>query len=585
MTPRVSAGIKFATLLRPDMPVTAEAYRIPGARIFVLLPALLFAACLPELDFPPDFDNNPPATASQPDAGDPPAEDPPPVIAADQSPALLGTAVTYDPVSAAVSVSFNFNMEVTSTTVEGWDLTPADGGKRLTLGPRADLSPGTPVTVSLAAGNSLAPDKTTEVEATFMPVDAVFERPAEAVEYRLVYYDNNAAAGIVSGDAGIVSGETTAWYYIADPGLRGIFNAVYSPNAPENGPDTVSDPGKTALPYTTELSKKVIGLFSILVAPESSGDRIEIRGADLPVHESPYKLVVIDIGVPGEDNAALPGFCIPQGELGTSGENYSHIRFRVSRGAYLYIEADNSAYIANGPPYSEAPWTADPCPPGYLAGASVEVMGGGKLRAGAYRGFPLGQDTVIIARLGSWFARGPESSFCPGKAGYDEERDKWYRGWLLGPREADPGILWDGGDQNGSYVEFRAGRAAFDANITIRRSLVLARDVWFISGPSVTIAAAGGDLELNGKKGLFAGGSGYRFYGTASLSGGQNPAKPAAKIIIEKDSSLSASFLTDGTPAPEFIGGEKTVINRGRTSDSEQVFFEEKSRGGYLNWQ
>lgn len=505
------------------------------AGISGLLLTLLFAACSLDL--------------GRGGAGNPPGNEDPPGPAGDMPPVLLGTSVQYDPSNnAAVSLSFNFNMEVSYGEVEGWDISPDNGGKSLILVPRpGTVSPGTPHTVALRAANSRDSAGAREVQAAFMPVAGVFERPDAAKEYRLAYYDKNGAAGLVSG-------ENTEWYYIPDNiGLRKIFNAVYSPNAPENGPDAVEF-GKEAVPYTAELSEKVTGLFNIIIAGEASGDKIEIRG-EPPAGDGPYRLIVIDIGAPGEDNAALPDFSIPDGALGTEGQDYSHIRFRVNRGAYLRIEADNSAYIQD----------QSPCPPGHLEGASVEVLGGGKLRNGAYRGFPLGEDTALIARLGSWYARGPESG-----------------GWLLGPPEADPAVLWDGGDQNGSYIEIRQGRLAFDVNVTIRKSLTLKSSVWFINGPRLTINAGGPDI--GGKKGVFAGGTAYRFYGTVSSSGGQNPAKPAAKIIVKNGSSLSASFLTNNTPPPGELDGEKTIINGGGDPATEQVQCEGTSWSGYLNW-
>jgi hypothetical protein len=531
-----------------------------------LLLVFLLGACSLDLDNSRRETKDPPAADSPPET----AGDPSPVTET-AAPALVETSVNYDPSTGAVSVTFNFDMAVTFGGLEGWDITPANEGRSLTLRPleSAGLNPGTLVTVGLAVENSGDSAKTTEVRAAFMPVGAVFKRPAAAAEYGLAYYDGNGAAGLVSGG-------NTAWYYIADSGLQRIFNAVYSPNAPDKDPDTV-EYGKTPVPYSVELSEKVVGLFNITVAPDPGADKIEIRGAGLPVDAGSHGVIVIDIGMLGEDNSALPDFRIPHRELGTAGQDYSHIRFRVNRGAYLLIEADNSDYLANG----------NPCVYGYLTGASVEVMGGAKLRNGAYRGFPLGQDTIVIARLGSWFARGPVSSSGPEKAGYDENRDKWYSGWLLGPSEADPGIQWGGGDQNGSYIEIREDKLAFDVDVTIRKSLILMCSVWFINGPTVTIAAAGSSLELNGKKGLFAGGGDYRFYGTASVSGGQNPAKPAAKIIIKSGNSLSTSFLTDTPATGELITpatGEKTINNKGQ-GFLPREYYEGTSRGGYLNWE
>jgi hypothetical protein len=355
-----------------------------------------------------------------------------------------------------------------------------------------------------------------------------------------------------------------------------IFTAVYSPNAP--GTADAVEQGAAAVPYDEEISRAVLNLFKIRVGKTSADDRIAVRGTDLPAGTDRYHPIVIDAGIPGADNSGLPAFVVPAGGLGTDGGSYRHIRLRVNRGAYLVIDADNTGYAAG-----------NSCPPGKLADGTAEIMGGGRLRSGAYRGSPLGENAVILVRLGSFFAAGPETSFDPSRDGYNAEVDKFFSGWLVGPAGENARIQWGTGDQNGDYFEIRPGRIAVSANITVKKTLALDGGLWFINGPTVTIDAAGDSLTLHGKKGLFAADEAYRFYGTASRSGGQNPAEVMAKVVIQPGSALHRSFLTGEPPdaGKELItaaGGSITIKNQGKGNTPEVSYTAGDSRYGYLNW-
>jgi hypothetical protein len=292
---------------------------------------------------------------------------------------------------------------------------------------------------------------------------------------------------------------------------------------------------------------------------------------------------VINAGLP-EGNSGLPVFFIPYRELGAPGGDYAHIRIRVNRGANMVIPADNSLYESGG--------AGNPSPPGNFNRGTVEVMGGGALRDGSYEGFPLGTDSVIIVRLGSRFAAGPETSFVPGGTGYVASRDRYFSGWLIGPAANSPRIEWGAGDQNGDFIEIREGKIAFSANVTVRKTLALMYSVWFVNGPTLTIDAAGDSLEISGKKGLFARAGGYKFYGTASSSGGQNPGNPAAEIILKPGSALHRSFLSDGDGNGgtfiEAASGNISITNNGSKDGPPLVFYVEggvPNIFGYLNWK
>ncbi|MDR1108933.1 MAG: hypothetical protein LBL19_07855 [Spirochaetaceae bacterium] len=502
-------------------------------------------------------------------------------------PALLNATVLYGNgyETGAVSFTFSMNVEVLSPDPEdaAYSIT-GNGTNQITVSP-VEPVPGTPISVALtvegpAGGNST---KTLGVSQELIPVSGPFTRPADARVYTVEY-----AAGDLVGLKGAGDSES-AWYYIpaGETALRQLFNAIYRPNAPDTE-DNV-EAGKRALPYTAAISKTVLSLFKITLGPEASADKIELSGAALPTADSTksadmrkFYPVVIDIGIPGEDNGGLPVVSIPPGGIGTAGEDYDYIRLRVNRGAKLVILADNGAYEAEG--------AGNPCPHGNLENGTVEVMGGGSLRDGAYEGSPLGAGSVIIARLGSRLATGPESSFSSAHSGFVPARDVYYEGWLIGPSGEDARILWDPGDQNGGYIEVREDRLAFDANVTLRKSLALIYSVWFVNGPTLTIDAAGDSLEIGGRKGLFARPGAYKFYGTFFRSGGQNPAKPAAKIIIKKGSAISRSFLEAGNSESdefdEFITAENsavTISNKGGNSSTAE-YYRTGGVSGYCNW-
>jgi hypothetical protein len=219
-------------------------------------------------------------------------------------------------------------------------------------------------------------------------------------------------------------------------------------------------------------------------------------------------------------------------------------------------------------------------------------MAGGRLRDSAYEGFPLGSGAVILNRLGSCLGVGPEAGTEDAQDA-TEAYEAYYRGWLIGPAGVSPRIAWDGGDQNGGYIEVRPGRLALSANVTVKKSVGLIYSVWFINGAQVTIDAANeGDTttSFGGLHGLFANGDSYKFYGTGASSGGQNPAYPAAGITVKDGSTLHQMFLTPGGEDAEvFIspgaGQNITIKNNGGSGEVQPTVYETGTGiSGYLNW-
>jgi hypothetical protein len=480
---------------------------------------------------------------------------------------LVKQETRYDRENSFVpTVTFAFNREaaVQGDSPEGWTI---DGNGTAVLAatpaPETVLVPGGLVTFGFAAapvlpnetGDENSESAAVEVAAAVMPVSGFFARPsAGTAGYTVAWFDESvAAAGLVRGD-----GSGTDWLLVEEEGLRNLFNAVYAPNAP--GTTDRVEQGKAAVPYTNETSATVLGLFKITVGDSPDGDRVEIAGAALPVTAWPpgdakYHPVVIDIGLPDAPGGSLPAFYIPAGGLGAPGGDYRHIRLRVNRGAYLVIEADNLG------------GETVPCPFGSLSGGTVEAAGGGRLRNGAFRGFPLGEDTVIIARLGSRLAAGPEDA-----------DDAYFSGWLVGPSGEDARICWDAGDQNGSYIEIRSdGKLVFDTNITLRKPFRLRYDVWFFNSPTLTI---GGGARLEAETGAF------KCYGTFFQTGGQNPARPAAKILVRQGGAIARSLLVPDETAAGFVSAaaaDIAVTNKG-AGTLEKAEYGRDSISGYLNW-
>jgi hypothetical protein len=331
-------------------------------------------------------------------------------------------------------------------------------------------------------------------------------------------------------------------------------NAVYRPNAPDSM-DAVES-GKAALPYTETISQAVLGLFKITLGPDVSADRIEISGTEIPSPSGAgkYHPLVIDLGLPGGAANHAPRFRIPPGALGSEAD-YTHIRLRVNRDTKLVIEANNAHYTT---------WTDSPSEYGKLKNATVEVMGGGSLQDGAYKGSALGKDSLIIARLNSYLTLGPD------------------KGYFVGPSQSGARILWDPGDQNGSFIEIRGDNMAFDTHLTVQKSLALAYNLWFVNGPRLTIAATD---TLDGQKGLFPRDpdAGRKLYGTYYDRGGQNTAIIRASIIVNNGSAITDSLWTD---TPGQTEGSR-LLNYGKEpSVTEETYTSSATRiSGYFNWR
>jgi hypothetical protein len=360
---------------------------------------------------------------------------------------------------------------------------------------------------------------------------------------------------------------SAAWYTVPSSGEDAqldVLQTVYDPNKAGATLDDVTldaaadlTKSKTAVEYTQALSDKVLALFQFTTDESGEIIKIEITGTDLPSANefgaTSAKLIVIDLGNPGEDNSELFGdgdddlkFSIPNRGLGASGGEYDYIRLRVNEGVSLTIEANNAGYVANGAGY--------PCPEGYFNGGCVEVMAGGYLRDGAFEGFPLGSHAVILNRFGSYLSVGPDPT-SPEATG-DNTKDAYndyYVGYLLGPDPGEeendgysgPRIIWDEesemypNNSPSSYLEVRPAEIATNARLTAKLNIGLIYSVWFVDNAHVTIdiATAGDGLWANET----AGGPDYNFYAKDTTSG-----EMAKTVITVKSGVLDGRFLTEG---------------------------------------
>jgi hypothetical protein len=486
-------------------------------------------------------------------------------------PKLRTLSVTYDENNTTgvlcpkAVFTFDMSVDILSEENESYTMTGSGQAHTVTLVPEKAV-PGVPITVEFTAANPKDRTKTLEVSETIMPVSAPFSRPISPTAYRVVYGDEYGAVGLVPLEgygamSRAASGEPLVQYcYVEDERCKSMFNAVYAPNAPF-ATDKV-EPGKNPMPYTADLSSGVLRLFTVTVGDDERRDKIKITGTELPGRElssGEYHPLIIDLGLPDKDNPDLPPFHLPVQEFGSKGQDYSYIRLRVNRGVNLQI--DRPTPLADPPDY------------GNLTKGTVEIMGGGRLSDPVYEGF-LGTDGVVIARIGSSLEVGSHSGFSDSGEGF----------LLVG---SGAKIRWGVGDQNGSFIEIRKERLAFDVNLTIAASLTLKYSLWFINGPELTIAPS---IQLS------ADGPDYRFYGTFFQTGGQNPARPAARITLKPlESGISKSFLTDGETDGEYISAdsaETTIFNRGMVVEEgetppEKVYYLDGNEMiyGFLNWE
>jgi hypothetical protein len=409
------------------------------------------------------------------------------------------------------------------------------------------------------------PEAEPEPEPEPQPITAPeFSRPSANTVYTLVAY-NPANSTATLKKAGENAGTE---YTITEAGLKTLFNAIYSPNAP-GSTDSIEN-GKTTTAYSAAISQAALNLFKITLG--SGVTTVEIKGTALPtaIGSSATQPIVIDVGIPGASaNSGLPVFYIPYKELGdenVSEDDYSHIRFRVNNGASLVILADNAGYTTSG--------AGNPCDVGYFKGGTIEVMAGGKLRDGAFEGFPLGEGAVILNRYDSYLAVGPE----PDSADATAESNagaytRYYSGWLLGPAAGSPRIVWDTtGNDALSYLEVRPGVIATDAKLTAKKSLGLIYSVWFVGNAGLTIDAAAEtdtvfDGGLHGIAANETASVSYNFYGSGSTT-----------ITIKTGSFLDGRFLTDSasaTPSPIIATEGDTTING--TSEGQSVDYVDSS--------
>jgi hypothetical protein len=385
-----------------------------------------------------------------------------------------------------------------------------------------------------------------KITLTLLPPENTVPHPHQIVEYN-ASIGNNAAA------ARLTVGIEDKWYRFDAESAEGkIIRAIYEPNKP--GAAKSAGDGKTAADYTPALSAAVLKLFTV-----TSTTAIEIRGNVLPAagdyRASSNNLIVIDAGIPNTtaDNGDLPLFSIPDRGLGSRGSNYAHIRLRVNAGAQLAVLADNAGYNPSG--------ASGPCPTGLFAGGCVEVMAGGKLRVGAYDGFPLGENAVVLSRPDSYLMLGPAS----GTPGYNGSYDSKFSGYFVGPPPQGSGdpprIEWDAGQSTGIWLEMRQGRIATNAQLTVTGTAWLSHSVWFAGDATITVDS-GGKLYADEST---ARNLDVNFYANTTRT----------VISIKENATFDRRFLRQGAEAAiaEMINGNTVTFPIHGTTTGELVTY------------
>jgi hypothetical protein len=437
---------------------------------------------------------------------------------------------------------------------------------------------------------------------------------SNAKTYRFFAYDAvNYAVGLKAATAGsdnptVDNNAQTSWYWLGDDKTDAkaklIFDAIYAPNSPTSRDSFVTgaDPGKTAVPYSKEISAKVLKLFYVTLGKtgEESSDKVYIKGTDLPTTTdatpvaSGTNLIIIDVGIPSNDvKNNLPKFYIPIKGLGNAtiaadnesqsayddDTTYSHIRLRVNNGAHLVILADNTDYETEGKGMGY------PCPPGKFGGGVIEVVKGGELRDGAWEGFPLGNNAVILNRAGSYLAIGGESAF---EYTATDSYKMYFSGWIIGPKstKTDTRIEWDDNLEPRRYIEVRPGKLATNANVTVKRTMGLIYSVWFVENTKLTIDIATDDNTLGW-------GDGYNIKGLAVNNSETNTflfyGNPGENsIVVKKGSSIMNAPLsiTDGSTGFTTASDNDITINATNTSGTAVKYIDngDKSITGYNSW-
>ncbi|MDR0641438.1 MAG: hypothetical protein LBG07_03160, partial [Treponema sp.] len=431
-----------------------------------------------------------------------------------------------------------------NVTVEtGGGISASGTGSTVNVPPGSDVQVDTSDGADVIVGEPNTPSTPDTPSTPSTPTYPAFSRPSNSTAYTLTSYNDSSGVAVLNG--------TT--YSVTDPALQSLFKAIYEPN--RNGSTDTVEQGKTAIAYTSAISSSVLSLFKITIGASSAADKVEITGTGLPTESTATttNLIIIDIGIPGANNS-LPTFYIPNQALGdsTSG-NYVHIRLRVNQGAELVILANNDGYINNG--------VGSSCPTGFFNNGTVEVMTGGKLRDGAYEGFPLGSNAVIVNHAGSYLSIGPEPGTTDATS-LAAVYNAYYAGYLIAPSGNGSRIEWDNSNTNG-YLEVRPGKLALSGNVTVKKAMGLIYDVFFIGNTTVTIdaSAAGskpssyppatGLLVSNDKNSDC-----YDFFGQAD-----------AKIVVKKWGIIDKRLLDNTTSATSFLindtNADITITNGG----------------------
>jgi hypothetical protein len=377
--------------------------------------------------------------------------------------------------------------------------------------------------------------------------------------YRVKFFDATTGLAVFYADTEAASSDvddtkkTITYDQPAQPtvgtvsgNLAAYFNSIYTPNTI----GSAKSDKRATVPFTKEITDKVLNLFTVVYGSAPANDWIALSGTDIPVGDTTKGRVMIDVGIPGVDNDTdaytMPDVVIPAGGLGDADGTpaYTYAAIRVNDGAYVDIFSDQENF-------SDTDWTD-----GRFLSGNLIVANGGKLRDSAYKGFPLGTGSTITVRFGGYFGVFPEGE-ADGRSGLmDNYYDRTYTGWMIAPANtANAWAVWSVSDENSrnGYLDCYEVDENGSANVLLNGvmdvtgTMNMMYNVYMTRGSKITVKDGG---ELTNSAGYALNSrttTGFGIMGQTASSaqgdGGFVKTAPAS-VVVEAGGKLSKSMIT-----------------------------------------
>jgi uncharacterized repeat protein (TIGR02543 family) len=448
--------------------------------------------------------------------------------------------------SAAIADSFEWTDETTASLKSGEStvatLTLDENAKGATVVPQNIGATEIPALTFTSAinGTEVIIDATTLYKAT-----ATLSRPTTDTTIVKVVeaYIGGSKYGFASLKTESNSNfpEAGTWYYFdkdsnTDKITGDIWPTVYAiyyanrPNAAKS-----YSPG-AVIPFDADISKAILDAFKYNIAVDSKDDIVKlIKLADMDKDGNATKKLVVDLGIPNQENKGIADFetgIATDAELGTVSGNYENTVIAVNSGAYLNIDSEQESTVGELGKNAK-----------FLNG-QVRVLEGGKARDSAYKGWPLSNNTdgsSINVEWGGYLAVWPgdhdgsgkdrptdadgectncedcaecedcedcadcaecedctECEDCENCTDCKESKTHAMDGWLIAPdKTANAFATWDtldaDGKGKGGVLEVIQYSLRLSGSATVKKSLGLIYSVYLTETANLTIDIATGD--------------------------------------------------------------------------------------------